>query len=260
MQTIFKPKEYLPQRILIEIWDYETPGVICGLNLDEKRLLLKDQVKEVLAGWNEIAGRLKRPMITVQANINEGVFVAYEFKDGRKEIPAICNGFTLKHIFDDNVRPLHMSYSSIDEMPGYSIVFHSPFNSKTLEKELVKLVEIINDFFDKKGDISKSHREYFKNINFIGEEFLIDNKKLLTVNIKRLKASLINALREVFENKYVVILEEKVYEKNTPLVYWIAKNNPQGLSERIKRIANERGISYKEAIQQHEYFGQRIGG
>lgn len=179
LNTMFKPKDYLPKRIIVEIWGDKQPDKILGLNLNEERLLSKDRVAEVLDGWKNVASRFENPMITIQANINEGIFIAYENKNNPGEISPVCKSFTIKYAFDENIRPLYMSYDGVDKMPGHSLVYHSIFNSKLIQKELEKTVELFIDFFNSNGRMSDNSWRYLKKRNLIGEELVIDNKKLL---------------------------------------------------------------------------------
>lgn len=184
---ILKPKEFLPERILVEIWELKHPEKIYGVNLNEKRLLSKSSLEKILEEWRELGARLENPMITIQANINEGVFVAYEFKDGREGIPPICQSFTIKYAFNENIRPLHMSYDGFEKIPGHSLVFHSHLNNERLKIELEKTVEIIQDFFNGKGKISTDYQHYLKNIRLIGEELVIDNNLLVSLSTHKNK-------------------------------------------------------------------------
>jgi len=78
--------------------------------------------------------------------------------------------------------------------------------------------------------------------------------------MKKIKAAFIAILGRVYKKNYIAILGEKIYENKTPLVYRIAKRNPEWLREQIKLKMKRDGISNKDAIQQLEFFGERIGG
>jgi len=79
-----------------------------------------------------------------------------------------------------------------------------------------------------------------------------------------------NTVREEFRNmadqyaideeeEYITVLGERIYEKEHPLVFGKAKTDPDALSKLLQSIAADREISIRQAIHEHEMYGQRLG-